>query len=201
MTGPIPLDVPISAGPKDPGPYQTLRDPWSQPFNQFGGQQQYPQHACGHLLQDQQPVGQHRYQQSQYGQQAQQTQMFRPPQPSWQQQVPDTEAPDAYYHSLNHPWNIVPNIISSQKDDYLKHISNGRLVTFDGKRACYTSWRDKFIQFIHMKRTSPAAKALALQASLDTKCAELKALAECITYSEQGYKDAIEDLEGIEIDE
>ena len=58
-----------------------------------------------------------------------------------------------------------------------------------------TTRGDKFIQCIHLKQSSPAAKALELQASLDTKNPRLRLLANSITLSDQGYHDAIEDLE------
>ena len=86
-----------------------------------------------------------------------------------QQNAQEQEAPPAFYQGLPAPWNIVPCIPAGNNEDLLKNISKGRLIVFDGKRRSFDPWREKFITCIHIKRTSPAAKALALQASLDPK--------------------------------
>ena len=111
------------------------------------------------------------------------------------QLVNNREAPAAFYLGLPSPWNIVPSIAAPQNEDVLKSIAKGRLILFDGKKSSYDSWREKFLQCIHLKQTSPAAKALALQASLDVKNHRLKLLADSMSLSQSGYRDVIEDLE------
>ena len=66
---------------------------------------------------------------------------------------------------------------------------------FDGKKSSYHSWREKFLQCIHAKQTSPAVKALALQVSLDAEDPKLELLSTSISLTDGGYKEAIEDLE------
>ena len=110
-------------------------------------------------------------------------------------QMYQDEASDQYYYGLPSPWNMRPDSQPRPEEDYLKQVSNGRLMIFNGQRATYSQWRDKFIWLVHMKRTSPAAKALALQASLDRDDPELKALADSIRFTGQGYQEALEDLE------
>ena len=89
----------------------------------------------------------------------------------------------------------MPAIAAAPNEDVLKSISKGRLIVFSGAKAEYDSWREKFIQCIHLKQSSPAAKALALQASLDTKNPKLRLIANSITLSDEGYRDVIVDLE------
>ena len=107
----------------------------------------------------------------------------------------DQEAPDAFYHSLPAPWNVVPHSPATPSDDYIKYVQKGRVIMFDGKIASYSQWRDKFIQSFHVKRTSPSNKALALQASLDTKVQYLNLLATTTLATAEGYKALIEELE------
>ena len=107
----------------------------------------------------------------------------------------DREAPDAFYLALPAPWNIVPTVFTSSTDDYIKYVQKGKVIVFNGETSSYDSWREKFMQSFHIKRSSPAVKALALQASLDAKVPSLKLLASTIPASEQGYRDLIEDLE------
>ena len=107
----------------------------------------------------------------------------------------DQEAPSDFYLSLPPPWNVVPYMPATPSDDLLKSIQKGRLIIFDGKKSSYDAWRQKFIACIHIKRSSPASKAVALQASLDTKNKRLSVLADSIALSDQGYLEAIDDLE------
>ena len=163
---------------------------------QFYGQQQLPQ---------QQYHGQHTMpQQTQYHQQNFGPTAHYPQQAQFgagqfglqgQPLLQNREAPPAFYLSLPPPWNLVPAIAAAPNEDVLKSISKGRLIVFSGAKAEYDSWREKFIQCIHLKQSSPAAKALALQASLDTKHPKLRLIANSITLSDEGYRDVIVDLE------
>ena len=78
---------------------------------------------------------------------------------------------------------------------YIKYVQKGRVIMFDGQIASYSQWRDKFIQSFHVKRTSPSNKALALQASLDTKVQYLNLLTTTTLATAEGYQALIEELE------
>ena len=176
--------------------HQYLPQQQYMPQRQYLPQQQFvPQQQ---FMPQQQYVPQQQYmpqQQAMPHQQAMPQQQYVPqPQYLYPQNF-DREAGDAYYSSLPVPWNIVPTIPAAQGEDVFKNITKGRLIVFDGKRANYDAWRDKFIHLIHLKRTNPASKALALQASLDKANVRLKLLAESITFSERGYMDVLKHLE------
>jgi hypothetical protein len=104
----------------------------------------------------------------------------------------DKQALREYYKSFPGSWSLVP-----EERGYFKELKTKTMPSqkFNGAKGKYPQWARAFQAAIHAKKMLIADKVLALVTALDETDPQMKVLISGISYTPEGYKAAITNLQ------